>query len=91
MFVNRGGIFPLLSGAGELLRREHCGGPDIQHGRVHDRVGLVDVEGRVLGILEHVDVLGDAVGLEVILPHVDLEAKGVDGVRAEARALQVVK
>ena len=81
MFVNRGDVLPLLSGAGELLRREHRGGRDIQHGCVRDWVGLVDAEGRALGILEHVDVLGDAVGLLVILPHVDLEAEGVDGMR----------
>ena len=82
MFVNRGDVFPLLSGVGGLLRQEHRVGRNIQHGRVSDQVGLVNAEGRVLGILEHVDVLGDAISLEVILPHVNLEAEGVDDVRA---------
>ena len=91
MFVNRGDLSPLLSGAGELLGREHFGGHNIKHERVQNRIGLVNAEGRALGILEHVDVLGDAVSLEVILPHVDLEAEGVHGVRAEEQALQVVK
>ena len=82
MFVNRWDVLPFLSGAGELLQREHRGGRAIQHRPVCDRVGLIDAEGRALGILEHIDVLGDAVGLLVILLHVNLEAEGVHGVRA---------
>ena len=91
MFVHSRDVLPRLSGAGELLRREHIGSRNIEHGGVRDQVGFVDAEGCALGILEHIDILGDSVGLFVILPHVELKVECVDGVRAEARALQVVK
>ena len=44
-----------------------------------------------MGILEHIDILRDAVGLFVILPHVKLEAEGVDVMHSKARALEVIK
>ena len=90
MFVHWRDVLPLLSVAGKLLRREHHGGRDIEHGGVRDQVGFVDAEVRALGILEHIDILRDAVGLFVILPRVKLEDEGVDGVRAEAQALEVI-
>ena len=84
MFFHRGDVLPLLSGAGELLRREYRGSRDIEHGGVRDRVSFVDAEGSALGILKHIDILGDAVGLFVIIKHVKLEAEGIDGMSAEA-------
>ena len=49
-----------------------------------DRIFLVDVEGSALGVLEHINILRDAVGEEVVFSHVELQAERVDVVRAEA-------
>ena len=90
-FVGGLKVFPFLGGAGELLRLHHRGRLDGKNGRVRDQIALVDAERDAPGVLEQVDILGVTLRIEVVVTHLDLEGEGVDGMRAETKASEMLK
>ena len=82
-------MLPFLGCARKLLRRHHGGRRDCEDGRVRDRIFLINPNRGSLGVLEHVDILGDALRSMVMFPHFDMEGEGIDRVRAKARSTEV--
>ena len=46
---------------GELLCLQHRRSGDVEHGLIYDWIVFIDTEGSALGILEHLDILGDVI------------------------------
>jgi hypothetical protein len=78
----RGKALPIVHFAGKMLSRK-----DGRRGH-HEKFNVGDRHARplrlLLSVLQHVDVLGDAIGLHVVLVHVRPEGDHVDGVEASA-------
>ena len=82
------GFCPVLPGIvcpGEALTCEHCRQGEEQEGFV--RYGASCPAGLPLGGLEHVNVLGDALDLQMIALHFIMQCKEVKGVLAGAPCL----
>ncbi len=78
--VGGGEALPVINLTGKMLRRQDC-----RQGH-HDEFNIGDGHAiplrLLLRILQHDDILGDAIRLHVVLVHVGVEGDHVDGVEA---------
>ena len=82
-------VLPGIVGPGEPLICEHRRGGEKQEGIVVN--GASHPTGLPLGVLKHINTLGDALDLQMIALHFVMQREEVKGVSAGAPCLKVSK
>ena len=84
-----GPVFPVVIGPGEPLAGQHRRAGEKEEGVLCD--GTARPAGLLLGVLEHINILGDALNLKMVELHLVVHRQEVDGVPAGAPCFQVCK
>ena len=79
-------LFPIVICAWEALASKNSGTREEEEGFVCDCSSCPN--GLPLGILEHIDILGDSLDLEVVALHLFMKRQEVEGVPAGAPRLE---
>ena len=86
-FIALCALFPISVCAREALASNHSGTRNEEEGLVWDRSSRPD--GFPLGILEHIDILGYSLDLEVVALHLVMQRQEFKGVPAGSPRLEL--